>query len=93
MSTFFKLLGVAALVVVAFLVGAGTGYDAGYDDGLRASTDPGGERCQQLAALIPPINAEMDRVLASPTAGVLDRMTLQNRRSAIQLEMREAGCR
>ena len=94
MSTLLKFLGVATLVVVAFLVGVGGGYDAGYDEGFRAANQRAAtvdhERCQRLAALIPPITAEIDRVLASGGRNLHD---LEMRRIQIRGEMRLEGCR
>lgn len=92
MSTLLKVLGVAILVVVAFLVGVSAGYDEGFRAANRqaAAAAVDQERCQRLAALIPPITTEIDRILAS---GGRDLHDLEMRRIEIQGEMRLEGCR
>ena len=51
-------------------------------------------RCEPLAALIAPLDAEIDRLLASSTGSrtTVEIMQARSRRSDIDQEMRRAGC-
>ncbi len=51
-------------------------------------------RCQRLAALIAPLDAEIDDLLAAPSdvETGLDLVQARGRRSDIEQEMRRAGC-
>ena len=87
---FLKFLGVLILVVGAFVFGVNVGIHGAEQPAAEREAALAAPRCQRLAALIPPITAEIDRVLAS---GGRDLHDLEMRRIEIQGEMRLEGCR
>lgn len=56
--------------------------------------EPVDPRCERLAALIDPLEAEIDRLLAAPTdtSTELELLQARSRRNDIDGEMRRAGC-
>ena len=87
---FLKFLGVLILVVGAFVFGGNVGIQGAEQAAAEREAALAAPRCQRLAALIPPITAETNRVLAS---GGRDLHDLEIRRIQVRGEMHLEGCR